>query len=124
MEDYPQYWDIPQFDKDWKLFDSMQFCLDRDDEGKLFVRRFGENDTREQDEIPVKENLVWLQEHLHRLHKLKNSLKKNDSDSMKLEMPSYEWETAWAYHDAMLNAISTVIETVTGDASLDDLEGN
>ena len=122
VEDYPQFWKIPQYHDDGRLFDTITFCLDTDDEGEVFLRRFGENGSDEQDEVPVVENLVWMEEHLHRLHKLKRSLK-NDN-ALKESMTNYEWETAWTYHEAMFNAIATAFEAVTEEAPFVDSEDN
>eukprot|EP00985_Skeletonema_marinoi_P020161 scaffold11832_cov155-Skeletonema_marinoi.AAC.3 len=58
VEDYPRYWGIPQFEEDGTLVDYIAICLDRDDQGEVFVRRFGEHGTCEEDEVPDMENLV------------------------------------------------------------------
>ena len=131
VEDSPQFWHIPQYDEGGRLLDIMVICLDRNDQGEVFVRRFGGNGSREEEEEPSMENLIWLNEHLQRLHYLKDAL--HNDGALKKSMPSYEWETAWTYHDAMCNAISATFEKVTGDAPndlkdqpvrLDDLEGD
>ncbi|KAL7452501.1 hypothetical protein ACHAWC_005726 [Mediolabrus comicus] len=114
VEDYPQFWILPQFEDNGKLFDEVLFCLDRhdddddDDEDQLVVRRFGENRSHEPDEIPVEENLIWLREHVMRLQELEGTLK-NDGE-LKKSMPSYEWETSWQYHTALVTAMSTAID--------------
>ena len=114
VEDYPQFWILPQFEDNGKLFDEVLFCLDRhdddddDDEDQLVVRRFGENRSHEPDEIPVEENLIWLREHVMRLQELEGMLK-NDGE-LKKSMPSYEWETSWQYHTALVTAMSTAID--------------
>ena len=117
VEDYPQFWNIPQFNDEDELFDNIIMCLDRDDDGKVFVRRFGENDSDEEDETPIDVNLKWMGEQSLRLQELKDSLK-ND-DALEKSMPSYEWESAWAYHHAISTAFSTVIEKATGTTNLD-----
>ena len=104
------------------MFDDMTISLDRNDQGEVFVRRFGENNSREEDEVPNMENLMWLDEHLQRLHKLKDSLQSDGA--LKKSMPSYEWDTAWTYHDAMVNAISATFKKVTGDAPYDNSKDN
>mmetsp|Transcript_26101 Transcript_26101/g.43092 ORF Transcript_26101/g.43092 Transcript_26101/m.43092 type:complete len:184 (+) Transcript_26101:1189-1740(+) len=96
----------------------MTICLDRNDRGEVFVTRFGENGSREEDELPGTEYLMWLNEHLQRLHHLKGSLY-HDS-ALKKSMPSYEWDMTWTYHDAIFNAISAAFEKATGDAPVFD----
>jgi len=122
VEDYPQCWHIPQIEEDGRHVDDMTISLDRNDQGEVFVRRFGENNSREEDEVPNMENLMWLDEHLQRLHKLKDSLQSDGA--LKKSMPSYEWDTAWTYHDAMVNAISATFKKVTGDAPYDNSKDN
>eukprot|EP00985_Skeletonema_marinoi_P015884 scaffold8346_cov146-Skeletonema_marinoi.AAC.1 len=117
VEDYPQYWNIPKV-KDGRHVDDITICLDRDDQGGVFVRRFGENGSREEDEVPDMEILMWVDEHLQRLLKLKDSLKSDSA--LKKSMPRYEWEAAWTYHDAMVKTISATFEKVIGDAPYND----
>jgi len=111
VEDYPQFWNIPQYEEDGSLFDTVRFCLDKNDKGELFVRRFGDNYSYEEDEIPWDDNVEWFKEHLDRLIKLEGTLKKEDGELMKT-MPSYEWDMAWTYQKALVTAMTTVIETV------------
>eukprot|EP00986_Skeletonema_menzelii_P000608 scaffold167_cov140-Skeletonema_menzelii.AAC.6 len=118
VEDSPQFFHIPQYEEDGTLLDDMTICLDRNDRGEVFVTRFGENGSREEDELPGTEYLMWLNEHLQRLHHLKGSLY-HDS-ALKKSMPSYEWDMTWTYHDAIFNAISAAFEKATGDAPVFD----
>ena len=117
VEDYPQNWNIPQYHDDGTLFDDIRFCLDRDEKGKVFVRRFGDNYSNEEDEIPFDDNVEWFKKELDRLLKLERKLKK-DSELMK-SMPSYEWDMAWTYQKALVTALTTAIETVEKMPQLD-----
>jgi len=113
VEDYPQNWYIPQFMEDGvTLFDEIRFCLDRNDEsGELFVRRFGDNYSIEEEEIPFDKNVEFLKEEVGRLLKLEHELKKKDSELVK-SMPRYEWDMIWTYQKALVTALTTAIETV------------
>ncbi|KAL7427724.1 hypothetical protein ACHAXM_000965 [Skeletonema potamos] len=110
VEDYPQFWNIPQYDENGNLFDSIRFCLDKNDMGELFVRRFGDNYSYEADEIPFDDNVEWFKGQSDRLLQLERTLK-GDNELMK-SMPSYEWDMAWTYQKALVTAMTTVIETV------------
>jgi len=110
VEDYPQNWFIPQYEDDGTLFDEIRFCLDRDDKGELFVRRFGDNYSYEAEEIPFDENVEFLKDELDRMLKLEQKFK-NDEELIK-SMPSYEWDTVWTYQKALVTAMSTAVETV------------
>jgi hypothetical protein len=120
VEDYPQFWKISQYDYNGKWLDDVVFCLERDDDDdELFVRRFGDNYSNEEDEIPRDGNVDWFKKHLKRLKRLKGLLV-NDEELMK-SMPRYEWERTWAYHEALLNAMSTAVRAVkVEDDSSDD----
>ena len=111
-EDYPQFWNLPQYEKeDGSLYDNIRFCLDRnDDTGALFVRRFGDNYSDEEDEIPFDDNVDWFKEELERLLTLERTVKSDDE--VKKTMPSYEWDMAWQYAAALVTAMSTAVETV------------
>jgi len=111
VEDYPQFWKLPQYNDIGKLFDTVVFCLDRDDDdGELFIRRFGDNYSDEDYEMPLDENVQLFKEQLNRLIQLKDALESNE-ELMK-SMPSYEWETIWAYHKALTTAMTIAVETV------------
>mmetsp|Transcript_19707 Transcript_19707/g.29401 ORF Transcript_19707/g.29401 Transcript_19707/m.29401 type:complete len:483 (-) Transcript_19707:878-2326(-) len=111
VEDYPQNWFIPQYEEDGTtLFDEIRFCLDRDDKGELFVRRFGDNYSDEAEEIPFDDNVEFLKDELDRMLKLEQKFK-NDEELIK-SMPSYEWDTVWTYQKALVTAMSTAVETV------------
>lgn len=86
----------------------------------MLVRRFGENGSREEDEVPDMENLMWMDEHLQRLLKLKLKDSLKSDSALKKSMPRYEWEAAWTYHDAMVKTISATFEKVIGDAPYND----
>lgn len=118
VEDSPQSWHIPQYNENGQLFDEMVICLDRNDQGEVFVRRFGENGSLEEEEEPSMENLIWLDKHLQRLYNLKDAL--HNDGALKKSMPRYEWETAWTYHNAMCNAIMATFEKVEGDRRDED----
>lgn len=113
VEDYPQNWYLPQFEEDGvTLFDEIRFCLDRNDEsGELFVRRFGDNYSIEEEEIPFDKNVEFLKEEVGRLLKLEHELKKKDGELVK-SMPRYEWDMIWTYQKALVTAMTTAIETV------------
>ncbi len=114
VEDYPQNWYIPQYEEDGvTLFDEIRFCLDRNDEdGKLFVRRFGDNYSDEEEEIPFDANVEFFKEEVGRLLKLEHELKKNDGGELIKSMPRYEWDMVWTYQKALVTAMTTAIETV------------
>mmetsp|Transcript_28118 Transcript_28118/g.59009 ORF Transcript_28118/g.59009 Transcript_28118/m.59009 type:complete len:584 (+) Transcript_28118:154-1905(+) len=111
VEDFPQTWSLPMIleddddeDEDW---DRLTFCLDREDDGTLWVT-FGDNYSEDyEDEVPNEEEYEFLSRTLARLHDIGNTIKTNET--IKEEMPSYEWEMIWRYEEALMTAISAAI---------------
>jgi hypothetical protein len=117
VEDYPQFWKIPQYDEDGEFIDEVSFCLDRNDDGGSYVRRFGDNYSDEDEEEPNEVNIKWFKEQLRRLQRLESTMKSNRGQaksvpSYKESLPSHEWQTAWKYHNNLVNAISSAIDAV------------
>lgn len=91
-------------DEDW---DRLTFCLDREDDGTLWVT-FGDNYSEDyEDEVPNEDEYEFLSRTLARLHDISNTIKTNET--IKEEMPSYEWEMIWRYQEALMTAISAAI---------------
>jgi len=111
VEDFPQTWSLPMIleddddeDEDW---DRLTFCLDREDDGTLWVT-FGDNYSEDyEDDVPNEEEYEFLSRTLARLHDIGNTIKTNET--IKEEMPSYEWEMIWRYEEALMTAISAAI---------------
>ena len=110
VEDFPQSWDFRmhiEVDGE-ERWDDLAFYLEKSEDGKRLLVTFGDNYTEDPDsEKPIRENIVYLGKQLLRLKELETTLK--EDKEMIEAVPSYEWETAWRYHEAMMTAISSAI---------------
>jgi hypothetical protein len=115
VEDFPQMWKFRMNvdDEEEQVqgrpphWDELNFCLERsEDDDMHLVVSFGDNYVTEGEE-PSEANVKYLAEQLIRLNELEKSMK-TDVELMKT-MPSYEWEMAWTYHQALMTSISAAM---------------
>jgi len=114
VEDFPQMWKFRMNVDDEEQepgrppqWDELNFCLEKaEDDDMHLVVSFGDNYVTKGEE-PSEENVKYLAEQLIRLDELEKSMK-SDGVLMKT-MPSYEWDMAWTYHQALMTSISAAM---------------
>ena len=115
VEDYPQYWKytINVGTEEEAVWEEVQFCLEKSDEGPLVVGFGSNNDPNsEGEENPTDEELEFLGRHLIRLNDIEKRLK--EDTELKDSMPQYEWDMAWRYHEALMTSISAALIVAEG----------